>query len=119
LALATLARLGVTAGEVGVLVCDDATIRALNRDFRHQDKATDVLSFVGGTAEPGGAPYLGDVAISLEAAFRQALAAGVSVERELETLLLHALIHLMGYDHETDRGEMAALERRLRGELLG
>lgn len=119
LALAALSRLGVAAGEVGVLVCDDATMRALNRDFRHKDKATDVLSFAGGAAEPGGAPYLGDVAISLETAVRQALAAGVSIERELETLLLHALIHLMGYDHATDRGEMAALERRLRGELLG
>jgi len=108
----------VAAGEVGVLVCDDAAIRELNRDYRHKDAATDVLSFAGGAAEPGEAPYLGDVAISLETAVRQAAAAGVPVERELETLLLHALLHLMGYDHETDQGEMEALEKRLRGELL-
>jgi probable rRNA maturation factor len=119
LAVAALRRLGVTEGEVGVLVCDDATIRALNRDFRHKDAATDVLSFAGGGSEPGERAYLGDIAISLETAGRQAVAAGVPVERELETLLLHALIHLMGYDHETDGGEMNALERRLRGELLG
>ena len=119
LALRALARLGVAAGEVGVLICDDAAIRALNRDFRRKDAPTDVLSFPGGEAEPGHARYLGDVAISLETAQRQATAARVSLQRELERLLLHALIHLMGYDHETDRGEMEALERRLRKELLG
>ena len=118
LAVKALWRLGVRSGEVGVLICDDPTIRALNRDFRHKDAATDVLSFPGGEAEPGAAPYLGDVAISLETAGRQAAAAGVPVCRELETLLLHALLHLIGYDHETDQGEMEALETRLREELL-
>jgi probable rRNA maturation factor len=118
LALAALGRLGVTEGEVGVLVCDDATIRALNRDFRHRNAATDVLSFGGGESEPGEPPYLGDVAISLDTALRQAGASGEPLLREVETLLLHALVHLMGYDHENDQGEMDALERRLRGELL-
>ena len=118
LAVAALGRLGVEAGEVGVLVCDDATIRELNREYRHKDGPTDVLSFVGGAGEPGEAAYLGDVAMSLETARRQAAAAGLTLERELETLLLHALVHLMGYDHENDQGEMAALEKKLRGELL-
>jgi probable rRNA maturation factor len=118
LAVAALGRLGVEAGEVGVLVCDDVTIRTLNRDFRHKDAATDVLSFAGGESEPGSPSYLGDIAISLETARRQAAAAGLTPERELETLLLHALIHLMGYDHENDQGEMTALEKKLRGELL-
>ena len=117
LAIRALERLGVSAGELGVLVCGDEAIQALNRDFRHKDEATDVLSFVGGATEPDEVPYLGDVAISLETARRQAEAAGVPLLRELETLLLHALIHLMGYDHETDRGEMRALEAHLRGEL--
>lgn len=67
---------------------------------------------------PEGRVYLGDVAISLETAARQAAERGVPVARELETLLLHALVHLCGYDHETDHGEMEALERRLRRELL-
>jgi len=118
LALRALRRLGVGEGEVGVLVCDDATIRRLNRSFRHRDSATDVLSFPGGPAEPGGVRYLGDVAISLETAERQAAEAGIPLERELEELLLHALIHVLGYDHETDAGEMRALELRLRRELL-
>ena len=118
LVLTALGRLGVSVGEVGVLVCDDATIRTLNRDFRHKDAATDVLSFAGGEAEPGTVPYLGDIAISLETARRQVEAGGLPLLRELETLLLHALIHLMGYDHETDQGEMEALEARLRGELF-
>jgi probable rRNA maturation factor len=118
LAVAALGRLGVETGEVGVMVCDDAAIRELNREFRRKDDSTDVLSFAGGAAEPGEAPYLGDVAISLDTARRQAAAAGLTLERELETLLLHALIHLMGYDHENDQGEMAALEKKLRGELL-
>ncbi len=118
LAKQALLRLGVTAGEVGVLVCDDATIHALNRSYRKQDKPTDVLSFDGDAAEPGALPYLGDVAISLQTAGRQAAEAGHPLLRELEILLLHAVIHLCGHDHETDRGEMHALERRLRAELL-
>jgi probable rRNA maturation factor len=118
LARQALRRLGVREGEIGVLVCDDATIRGLNRHYRHKDKATDVLSFEGGASEPGAAPYLGDVAISIETAHRQADEAGVTVLRELEVLLLHAVIHLMGHDHETDSGEMEALEAGLRRELL-
>jgi len=115
---AAMGRLGAAPAGVGVLVCDDATIRSLNRHFRHKDAPTDVLSFQGGFSEPGGVPYLGDVAISLETARRQAAEAGVPVERELQLLLLHAIIHLCGFDHETDGGEMAALEGKLRGELL-
>lgn len=118
LAAAALDRLGVGPAEVGVLICDDATIRTLNRRFRGHDEATDVLSFPAGFAQPGGPPYLGDIAISLETARRQAEQAGVPVGNELATLLLHAVVHLAGYDHETDEGEMAALEARLRRELI-
>jgi len=101
-----------------VLVSDDATIRSLNRRFRSKDQPTDVLSFPADFASPDGAPYLGDVAISLETARRQAAARGVPVEREIAVLLLHAIIHLSGHDHEADSGEMEALEARLRRELL-
>jgi probable rRNA maturation factor len=113
-----LRRLGVDAAEVGVLVCDDVAIRSLNRHYRGKDAATDVLSFEGGFTQPDGPAYLGDVAISLETARRQAEEAGVPLLRELEVLLLHALVHLMGHDHENDEGEMAALEAELRRELL-
>ena len=116
--LAALRRLGHRSAEVGVLVCDDATIRALNRQYRGKDRPTDVLSFPAGAAAGDDVPYLGDVAISLEAARRQAAERRVPVERELALLLLHAVIHLSGYDHEADDGEMARLEAGLRRELL-
>ncbi len=119
LAVAALKRLDAGPVEVGVLVCDDATIRTLNRHFRGKDAPTDVLSFPAGFAQPDGPVYLGDVAISLETARRQADQAKVDLDRELETLLVHALVHLCGFDHETDGGEMAALEARLRSELIG
>ena len=119
LAVAALDRLGTGPVEVGVLVCDDETIRMLNRHFRAKDAPTDVLSFPAGFAQPDGPVYLGDVAISLETAGRQAAESGIELDRELETLLLHALIHLCGYDHEADGGEMSALEAQLRRELIG
>ena len=118
LAAAALARLDVAAAEVGVLVCDDATIRTLNRNYRHKDRPTDVLSFPAKFVQPDGPPYLGDVAISLETAARQAAEAGTSLQRELEVLLLHAIVHLCGFDHESDDGEMDRLEVGLRRELI-
>ena len=115
---AALRRLGHRAAEVGVLVCDDPTIHALNRQYRGKDRPTDVLSFPAGAPGADGAPYLGDVAISLDTARRQAAGRRIPLERELELLLLHAVIHLSGYDHEADKGEMARLEAGLRRELL-
>jgi probable rRNA maturation factor len=113
-----LARLDVPAAEVGVLLCDDATIRSLNREFRGKDRPTDVLSFPAGFAQEDGPPYLGDVAISLETAAHQAAEVGVATETELRTLLVHGILHLAGYDHESDDGEMARLEATLRRELI-
>ncbi|MBZ5590350.1 MAG: rRNA maturation RNase YbeY [Acidobacteriia bacterium] len=118
LAVAAVDRLGVGPVEIGVLVCDDLTIRSLNRHYRGKDRPTDVLSFPGGFTEPDGLHYLGDVAISLERAALQAAEARIPLERELKVLLLHAIVHLCGYDHETDKGEMAALEAELRQGLL-
>ena len=116
--LAALRRLGQRSAEVGVLVCDDPTICALNRQYRGKDRPTDVLSFPAGAAPGDGPRYLGDVAISLDTARRQAAERRVPLERELALLLLHAVIHLSGYDHEADDGEMARLEARMRRELL-
>jgi len=92
-----------------VAIVSDARVRALNRKFRKKDKTTDVLSFPA--EEPG---YLGDVVISSGVAARQARAARHSLATELRVLALHGLLHLLGYDHERDDGQMARLERRLR-----
>lgn len=105
-------------GEVHVLLAGDATLRRLNRNFRGKDKATDVLSFPAAGAEDGnGAGVAGDLAISLQTAARQAARFGHSLRDEVRILLLHGLLHLAGFDHETDQGEMAAREAELRREL--
>jgi probable rRNA maturation factor len=96
-------------GTMTVAIVSDARVRALNRKFRKKDKATDVLSFP--SEEPD---YIGDVVISSGVAARQARAAGHSLATELRVLALHGLLHLLGYDHERDDGQMARLERRLR-----
>lgn len=102
------------SGEVTVMLTTDAGIRRLNRRFRGKNKATDVLSF------PAADPALGvagDLAISVETAARQAAEQGHGLNVELRVLILHGMLHLAGYDHETDAGEMAALEARLRARL--
>jgi probable rRNA maturation factor len=109
-------------GEVHVLLADDATLRRLNRTFRGKDKATDVLSFPAGPTtvffgEPGAPELAGDLAISLETAAQQAQRFGHSLRDEVRVLLLHGVLHLAGFDHETDTGEMAAREAELRERL--
>jgi rRNA maturation RNase YbeY len=89
----------------------DRAMRRINRDHRRHDATTDVLSFRGGPTPEGF--HLGDVLVSVPAARRQ-VPAGESVERELRVLLLHGVLHCLGYDHETDEGEMDELEARLR-----
>ena len=96
-------------GDVTVAITSDPRIRALNRQFRRKNAATDVLSFP--SDEPG---YLGDIVIAEGVARRQAAEAGHALGTELRVLALHGLLHLLGYDHEHDNGEMARLERRLR-----
>ena len=91
------------------LISGDAELRRLNRDFRGEDHPTDVLSF------RGGAGYLGDILISAETAYTQAgKSSTLNFDTNIRRLILHGLLHLMGYDHETDGGEMRAIERRLR-----
>jgi probable rRNA maturation factor len=105
---ALVAELAPRAESLGVRFVGDREMRRANRRFRGQDATTDVLSF------PGEGEHLGDLLIAVPAARRQAAAAGHGVDRELKTLLLHGVLHCLGYDHETDRGEMERLERRLR-----
>jgi len=95
-----------------VAFVSDQTIRQLNRQFRGTDKATDVLSF---PAEDE--LNLGDIAISVDTAAAQAKENDLTFENEVAQLILHGLLHLSGYDHETDNGEMNRLELRLRRKL--
>jgi probable rRNA maturation factor len=104
-------------GEAALAIASDTTVRRLNRTYRGIDRVTDVLSFPAGEpAEPGAAAprFLGDVIIARGVAARQARAAGHSTATELRVLGLHGLLHLLGYDHERDEGQMARLEQRLR-----
>jgi probable rRNA maturation factor len=81
------------------------------------DKATDVLSFPADASMPGAEKFAGDLAISVPTARRQGAAYGHSLAIELKVLMLHGLLHLAGYDHETDSGQMARRERVLRAKL--
>lgn len=100
---------------VALALIGDERMRALNRIFRGFDRTTDVLSFRATPAlSPHDEPYLGDIVISVETARRQALRRRSNLSRELRVLTLHAYLHLLGYDHETDDGRMTRLEYRLR-----
>jgi len=96
-------------GVVSVALVSDARVRALNRRYRGRDYATDVLSFPSRAR-----PFLGDIVIARGVARRQAREAGHSEATELRVLALHGLLHLLGYDHERDRGRMRRIETRLR-----
>jgi probable rRNA maturation factor len=115
--------LGVVPGARGagvtVAFVSAARMRALNRDWRGQDRVTDVLSFPAAQDdfERRAGATLGDVVICVAQAARQAAANGLTLNEELAQLILHGLLHLCGYDHETDSGEMNRLELRLRRKL--
>ena len=100
-------------GVVSVALVSDRRVRALNRAYRRQDYATDVLSFPS-PQSPVPSPCLGDIVIARGVARRQARAARHSEQTELRVLALHGLLHLLGYDHEGDNGRMLRVERRLR-----
>lgn len=102
-------------GSVSVLVTTSRELRGLNHRFRGKNKATDVLSF---PALPGlTAGFAGDVAISAEIAARNARRLGHTTADEIRILVLHGLLHLAGYDHERDEGEMERKEERSRKSL--
>jgi probable rRNA maturation factor len=103
-------------GQVSIALVSDRRIRALNRRYRRKDRPTDVLSF---RSEPellalSHEPFLGEIVIARGVARRQARHAHHSELTELRVLALHGLLHLLGYDHERDGGEMRRAERRLR-----
>ena len=110
-AMKALAAIGKSDSSATIAFVSDKKIRELNRQFRGIDKATDVLSF------PSDGPDLGDVAVSVDTAAAQAKENGLEFDEEIAQLILHGLLHLSGYDHETDNGEMNRLELRLRKKL--
>ena len=105
--------------DVTIVFVRNAAMRKLNREFRGQDQPTDVLSFPtqAENFETENESHLGEVVISVDRAAAQAKDNGLSFGNEVEQLILHGLLHLCGYDHETDNGEMNRLELKLRQQL--
>jgi probable rRNA maturation factor len=101
-------------GMLSVAIVSDARVRALNRQYRGVDSATDVLSFPANPDPRATSPCLGDIVIARGVARRQARTAGHSELTEWRVLALHGLLHLLGYDHERDAGRMRRVENRLR-----
>ncbi len=111
-AVRALDAIGQSDSSATIAFVSDKRIRELNRQFRGVDKATDVLSF------PAEEKFnLGDVAVSVDTAAVQAKENGLTFDEEIAQLILHGLLHLCGYDHETDNGEMNRLELKLRRKL--
>ncbi len=98
-------------------ITNDTEMASLNEQFRGKAGTTDVLSFPWNDVSPDGGERLGDIAISLQKARAQAREFGHAVEEEIRILLLHGVLHLTGYDHESDDGEMRRAEQRWRKKL--
>lgn len=111
-------RLAPNALGISITYVDDRGMKKLNREHRGKNETTDVLSFPSETGK-GEFPHLGDIVISLPVAEGMAKKLGVSRRREVETLVIHGFLHLCGYDHEKDNGEMLALQSELESQLLG
>ena len=111
-AVKALDAIGKHGSSATIAFVSDKNIRKLNQQFRSIDKATDVLSFPADEEA-----NLGDIAISIDRAAAQAKENGLALDEEIAQLILHGLLHLCGYDHETDNGEMNRLELRLRKQL--
>jgi rRNA maturation RNase YbeY len=110
-----LRALRLNGAELSVVLVSDREMRRLNRHWRGRDRSTDVLAFAQGEGD-GGAPdgLLGDVVISLDTARRQAVERAAPLGREGDRLLIHGLLHLVGYDHERSEAEARRMRRRER-----
>jgi len=98
---------------VSVVFIGAEEMRGLNRQYLDRDYATDVLSFAYGAEEMEGMPFLGEILISPEAAVKQAAGSRTPPDVEIRTLIAHGMLHLLGYDHENDEGEMLRLQKKL------
>ena len=120
IALDHLHRIPDEISEVSIAIVDDEAMRTLNRKFRRKNKTTDVLTFPAddSCADPHakGRP-LGDIVISIDQSRRQAAEQKHSLATEIRYLILHGILHALGYDHETDEGSMIALEVEVRGKV--
>lgn len=119
-AIATASGFEPAAGEMSVILTDDAAIQALNRDWRKIDKPTNVLSFPASTPKIAGVPaLLGDVVVAYETLAREADEEEKPVLHHLAHLVVHGYLHLLGYDHETDSeaDAMEGLERQILARL--
>ena len=116
-----LAALGSENGpaELSLVLADDEFVQGLNRQFRNIDKATNVLSFPGNTAIDGVPGILGDVVIAYQTASREAIEANIELVDHLSHLIVHGILHLLGYDHENDAeaGKMEGREIEILGAL--
>jgi probable rRNA maturation factor len=112
LAIEKLDRLDRTVDELSIAFIDDDAMTSLNRKFRKKNRTTDVLTFQGEDR------FLGDIVISIDQARRQAADEKHSLATEVRYLILHGILHALGHDHETDHGEMNALEMEVRS-LVG
>lgn len=111
-------RLAPGAQGISISYVDDRAMRKLNRTHRSVNQTTDILSFPL-EPEKGAFQHLGDLVISLPTAEKMAKKLGVSRRREVETLVIHGFLHLCGFDHEKDKGEMMAMQAQLEREFLG
>jgi probable rRNA maturation factor len=120
IAASILTVLEQSQGELSVALVGDQEMRPLNAKYRKKNKTTDVLSFPADPAMPSKAALLGDVIISVEQAKRQAEERKTSLKIEMVTLLIHGILHLLGYDHERSQRQakiMATLEQKLLSHL--
>jgi len=110
---------GGTADSASFVFVDDARMIEHHLHYMGIDRPTDVLAFPAGDPDPSGELDLGDVVICTDQAARQAAGQGIGYIEELQVLALHGFLHLLGYDHEHDNGEMRALEQELRPRIMG
>ncbi len=103
--------------ELSLSLVGDRRMRGLNARYRHKPRPTDVLAFAARDAPQPATRLLGDVVISLDTARRQARRAGQSLDRELVTLLIHGILHLVGYDHERSARDASRMRRKERAIL--
>ena len=117
-ALAAFDAAGISEGEASIMLCDDARIRELNRDFRKKDSATNVLSFPSNEMH-NGVRFYGDVALAFETLVREAREEGKRVDAHLTHLTAHGVLHLLGFDHENeeDAEKMESAETKILAKL--
>lgn len=114
---AVAAQLDSKDGFLAVRVVDEAAMRALNQQYREKDTVTDVLSFPSKFSSPEGGVHYGDLLVCWPRCVEQASEIGHPPECEFRFLLLHGFLHLLGYDHESDKGEMMVLQKQLKEDL--